>query len=264
MKIGIIGYGFVGNAIHASLVRKSIPCAIYDRYKPEYSDPESIRSTDMCFVCVPTPSPTGACYDLTALNDVMSVLEILGYNGIVVVKSTVLPGTTQKIAETYNLKIVHNPEFLTARTAAHDFENQRHVVIGSTKGHQESTEKLKRFYQQHFPLAKISMSTSTESEATKIFCNTFYAAKVQLFTEFKLLCEKIGADYEIVRGMMLNNGWINPMHTVVPGPDGKYSYGGMCFPKDTTSLLAFMKNNWSPCEVLDAVVAERNRMRGEN
>lgn len=264
MTIGIIGYGFVGSAIYSCLVGKSIPCAVYDRYKSEHSDHNAIMNTNICFVCVPTPSTNGSCYDLTALHDVMSLLEIAKYGGIVVIKSTVLPGTTQKFAGIYSgLKIVHNPEFLTARTAAQDFENQRHVIIGSTEEHAESALKLRGFYEEYFPLAKISLSTSTESESVKIFCNTFYASKVQLFTEFKLLCDSTGANFESVRNMMLDNGWINPMHTLVPGTDGKISYGGLCFPKDTTALLAFMKNTGSPCDVLDAVVSERNKMRDD-
>ena len=64
--------------------------------------------------------------------------------------------------------------------------------------------------------------------------------------------------------MMLKNDWINPMHTVVPGTDGKLSYGGYCFPKDTNALLEFMKKNNSPSEVLEATISERNKMREEN
>jgi UDP-glucose 6-dehydrogenase len=74
----------------------------------------------------------------------------------------------------------------------------------------------------------------------KIFCNCFYATKIQFFTEIYLLCEKTGCDYNVVKNMMLGNGWINPMHTNVPGNDGNISYGGYCFPKDTNALNEYM------------------------
>ena len=97
----------------------------------------------------------------------------------------------------------------------------------------------------------------------KLFCNNFYAAKVQIFNEFYLLCEKVGIEFEIVKSMMLKNDWINPMHTSVPGPDGKLSYGGMCFPKDVSSLNEFMKEQDTPNAVLEAVMLERNIMRND-
>ena len=65
----------------------------------------------------------------------------------------------------------------------------------------------------------------------------------------------------IVKNMMLKNKWINHMHTTVPGPDGKLSYGGYCFPKDTNALLQFMKKMNSPHKVLEAIIDERNEMR---
>ena len=60
---------------------------------------------------------------------------------------------------------------------------------------------------------------------------------------------------------MLKNKWISPTHTSVPGPDGKLSYGGMCFPKDTNALLQLMKKKDVPCKILEATILERNEMR---
>ena len=63
---------------------------------------------------------------------------------------------------------------------------------------------------------------------------------------------------------MLKNGWINPMHTTIPGPDGTISYGGLCFPKDTNALMYFMEKFDVPHNVLEATINERNIMRKEN
>ena len=158
-------------------------------------------------------------------------------------------------------------EFLTAKTAYEDFHHQSHIVLGITSDKKESDlQDLIKFYQKYYPNAEISTCSSTESESMKIFCNSFYAAKVQFFTELYLLCQKNNTNYTVIKNLMLKNGWINPMHTTVPGPDGNISYGGYCFPKDTSALLAYMQRltlseDETFHKVLEAVVQERNQMR---
>ena len=124
-----------------------------------------------------------------------------------------------------------------------------------------AVKKAVGFYSKFYPDAKISVCTSTESESMKIFANSFYSVKIQFFNEIYLLCEKMGCSYESVRDLMLENNWINPMHTQVPGPDGLLSYGGSCFPKDTSALLKYMKKYETPFKVLEATILERNEMR---
>ena len=176
------------------------------------------------------------------------------------------PGTTENILNKYpNLKIIHNPEFLTARTATDDFINQKHIVLGipSTLVNKDY-DIIVKFYKTYFPDAKLSICNSKESECMKIACNSFYATKIQFFTEIKLLCDKLAIDYNNVKDLMLNNEWINPMHTNIPGPDGKLSFGGACFPKDTKALNSFMKTNNIPNQVINAVVEENKKMRDRN
>ena len=163
------------------------------------------------------------------------------------------------------LNFIHNPEFLTAITAAEDFHNQKHIVLGkSEKITDKDMDIIVNFYKEYYPDAEISLCTCLESESMKIYTNCFYSVKVQFFNELYALCQKTGSDYDIVKKLMLKNGWINPMHTNVPGTDGQLSYGGYCFPKDTNALLEFMKKQESPCEVLEATISERNKMRKDN
>ena len=63
---------------------------------------------------------------------------------------------------------------------------------------------------------------------------------------------------------MLRNGWINPMHTRVPGPDGRHSYGGACFPKDTRAFVEHMRRRGTPHAVLQATIDERDAMRSDD
>lgn len=258
-RIGIIGYGFVGQAIAHSFKE----CFIYDKFKSEFDDPTAVLSADIVFVCVPTLNnpEDNMKYDLAPLHDVSGLLQKGGFKGTVVIKSTILPGTTLELAQKYGLDFLHNPEFLSAKTACQDFLEQKHIVIGHT-GNLDSANGLKSFYQSRFPEAKISLCSSVESETMKLCCNTFYASKVQLFTEFKLMCDANGANFNHVRDMMLQNGWINPMHTQVPGSDGQLSYGGACFPKDSIALNAYLDQLNSPHDVISAMINERAVMRG--
>lgn len=177
-------------------------------------------------------------------------------------KSTVEPGTTAELIEAYGLRVVHNPEFLTARSAAKDFEEQFHIVIG---GDPTDVKVLSKFYNTHWPDTEQSLCSTSESELMKLGVNCFYAVKVQFFNELYCLSSKYdNAQFSTIVDMMLKNKWIAPHHVNVPGPDGKLSYGGMCFPKDTNALVRHMEEKFTPCAVLQATIKERNAMREDS
>jgi len=266
MKIGIIGLGFVGGAMKKSFIEKGIPVIGFDKYKDGgIGSIESCLKTDILFLSLPTPFDSkDKKYNKDALNEVLGIIND-DYKGIVVIKSTVEPETSDRIADEHpGLQILHNPEFLSSRTAYQDFHNQKHIVIGRTRRCEIKNQKrLKDFYAMHYPDAEITLCSANESECMKIFCNSYYAVKIQFFNELYLLSKSIGCDYNRIKDMMLKNGWINPMHTDVPGPDGKLSYGGACFPKDTNALLEYMKMKNTPSNVIESAIDERNKMRPE-
>ena len=271
IKIGICGIGFVGNAMMTSFINKGYilnqTLFVYDKYKENgIGTFEDLLQTDILFLSLPTIFDYDTLiYDKGPIVETLASLKNNSYGGVVIIKSTVEPQTTEKYAIEYQLNLIHNPEFLTARTAYEDFHNQKHIVLGKSSICTESVVKLTdEFYKTNYPNAILSLCTSDESETMKIFANTFYASKVQIFTEFYLLCQKINVNFNNVKDIMIKNGWINPMHTTIPGPDGKISYGGLCFPKDTTALLHFMKTNESECSVIEAVIKERENMRDDN
>ena len=264
-KIGIIGLGFVGSAMKQSFTINGSPItAAYDKYKNGgIGTPESLLECDILFSALPTIYRESIQqYDKQPLEETLQFLKDHQFTGIFVCKSTVEPGTCNDLANKYGIKIIHNPEFLTARTAFEDFHNQSHIVLGATSLIQpEDMNILIQFYKTYYNKAEISVSTSEESESMKIFCNCYYSVKIQFFNELFLTCQKNGSDYNKVREMMLKNNWIHPMHTTVPGPDGKLSYGGLCFPKDTNALNHYMIRNGIPNKVLNATIEERNEMR---
>jgi UDPglucose 6-dehydrogenase len=205
-------------------------------------------------------------YDLVCIHETFVKLNTLKYNGIVVIKSTLEPNTINILQEKYTyLKLIHNPEFLTTRTALNDFNNMTHIVLGRSNTTRDcDVNILIDFYNAYFPHAEISVCSAIESESMKLFLNSFYAVKIQFFTELYLLCQKNKCSYNTVVELMLKNKWINPMHTQVPGPDGNISYGGFCFPKDTNALLNHMIRVDTPHMVLSASIDERNCMRQDN
>lgn len=266
MNVGVVGVGVVGGALYNSLKNKDInTISIYDKFK-NLGNIEDIYKTDIVFLCLPTPySDTLKSYDKSSIFEVCENLHNNNYNGLVVVKSTVEPQTSNILSEKYNLSVCHNPEFLTASTAYEDFENQTHVVIGKTeKCSEESINMLVEFYRRCYPKADISRCSSNESELMKLGVNNFYSVKIQFFNELYSVSEKMdNTNFNTVRDLMLKNGWIHPMHTLVPGTDNKLSYGGMCFPKDTNALLQYMIREDLPHAVLEGVVNERNKMRDD-
>ncbi len=262
--IGIIGLGFVGGAMFKSFSEKGVSIVGYDKYKNGgMGSLESVLNCDIVFLCLPTLfNEELKEYNKGPINEVCLELEKNKYRGVVVVKSTVEPETINKFSKKYNLKLCHNPEFLTARTAYEDFHNQKHIVLGSGLNTTiEDMDSVKEFYKMYYPEASISVCTSLESESMKIMCNSFYASKVMLFNEYYLLCSKNGANYDVIKSLMLKNNWINSMHTSVPGPDGKLGYGGACFPKDTQALCEYMKSYNSPSKVLESVINEKDIVR---
>ena len=265
-SIGIIGTGFVGQAMISSFNKKNINIVSYDKYKPCNNSLCDVLECDFVFLCLPTPySSELKSYDKSAIEEICQYLKDNCYQGCVVVRSTIEPGSTNILCDKYNLNMIHNPEFLTARTADKDYHNQKHIVFGAGKVcNLHHYNKVIDFMHNHYPQASISRCTSLESECVKIFANSFYAVKVQFFTEMYLLCNNIGCSYDHIKEMLIQNDWINSMHTNVPGPDGNISYGGLCFPKDTNALNDFMRNIDTPNGIIQACINERNLMRDDN
>jgi GDP-mannose 6-dehydrogenase len=270
MKVGICGLGFVGQAIYSflnNMANESAEClgtVVYDKYK-KINSLDALVSTDLVYICIPTPYEHHAkSYNMSEIDATLALFAKLAYKGVILIKSTVLPDYCATMNKIYpELKIIHNPEFLSAATAAHDFANQRHIILGYTLQSQSALAPIETFYKTLFPGALISVTSSYAAGLTKLACNSFYATKVQFFTELFLLCDKIDTDYEEVKKLMLNNEWIHPMHTSVPGPDGQVSFGGACLPKDINALNQYMILNKTHNGVLESVIEERNGMRSD-
>ena len=237
-KVGVIGNGFVGEAI--SFAFSSISdIYIYDTDPSRcLNNIESVHNCDFVFVCVPTPMYEDGSQDLSFVE---IVFKKATDRPIYILKSTVLPGTTEELSKLYpNFKIIFSPEFLTERTAKLDMLTQSRIILG---GELSLTEKAKALFSKRFKIKNIIQTDSKTAELTKYMNNTFFATKVSIMNEFKLICDKIGANWEDALSGFVSDGRIGDSHLNVPGHDGKLGYGGTCFPKDVNALLSFSKKH---------------------
>ena len=262
MRIGICGYGFIGNAINMFFKQHEYIISIYDKYK-NINTINCLFNTDILYICLPTPyNDMMKTYDMAEIDSILDILAFNNYSGVILIKSTIIPTYCNAINEQYNkLYIMHNPEFLSAKTAVIDFSNQSHIIIGYTIQSKCKIVFIEDFYRMLFPKAIISITSSEIAGMSKLACNSFYSVKIQFMTEIYNICNKLNIPYNSVKELMLNNGWINKMHTSVPGSDNMISFGGMCLPKDINALNQFMIANNSENSVIDATIIERNKMR---
>ena len=235
--IGIVGNGFVGNAVHQNFKDK-VPCKVYDVDKTRSLNTlGEVIDQDFIFVCLPTPMKSSGECDLSILDKFFEDLpeHIVG---TFVLKSTVPIGTTEKYYEKHN--IIHNPEFLTARNAIQDFANNERNIVG---GDMDLCIDFVHMFEKHFPHIPSIITTSKESEAIKYFSNVFLAYKVAYFNKIYDLCKAVEMDYDVIREGLVADSRIGNSHTKVPGIDNDRGFGGTCFPKDLNSLIVQMESH---------------------
>lgn len=262
MNIGVVGNGFVGKAT-SILHCKDIQIKIYD-VEPSLCVPfglqlKDLTDCDLIFISVPTPvRADGSCYVgivETVVNNLKEKNIINEPNNFAVIRSTVIPGTSDRL-ECYFM-----PEFLTELHFMEDFRHCSDWIFG-LKENTEHNDIFKGKINKLFTLAKendriVSNIThfvpNKEAEMVKYFRNCFLAMKVGFCNEIFEYCNVRNIDYETVRELAATDSRIGQSHTKVPGPDGKMGYGGTCFPKDTKALLNSMKTFGMKSYLLDAM-----------
>ena len=238
LKIGIIGNGYVGEA-QAFTFSPAYEVYIHDIDPSKSMNTiDEIYSCDYVFVCVPTPMNEHGIQDLSIVENVFAKAD---KNPIYILKSTVLPGSTKSLEKKYNnLKIIFSPEFLTERTAKLDTITQARIILGGKKN---LVNKVEIIYLNRFKNKNIIKTDSVTAEIIKYMNNTFFATKISIMNEFKILCDRIGANWDDAINGFVSDGRIADSHLNVPGHDGKLGYGGTCFPKDVNSFINFAKDN---------------------
>jgi|TARA_R110000744_G_scaffold116350_6_gene217607 UDPglucose 6-dehydrogenase len=256
MRIAVVGYGFVGKAVEhgftykdnkLQLIDPNLGTDVYD------VDPD----TDASFVCVPTPFGEDGSIDASTVISVVTKLALIT-KGLIIIKSTVIPSIVKQLSGMFD-RVVYNPEFLTERNALHDFVNPPMHIFG---GSDQSTDDLHKLYKESSKCKPCPVHKMTAQDASfvKYGVNSFLATKVMWFNQFKELIDGNGSDYDTVISAIGADERINSSHTVVPGEDGRFGFGGACFPKDTNAFSAFGSGTMS---ILDLVIKENNKIRSQ-
>ena len=237
-NVGVIGNGFVGEAISFAFSSVS-NLYIYDTNPlKSIDDLERIHNCDFVFICVPTPMFKDGSQDLSYVE---SVFEKGTEKPIYILKSTVLPGATENFSEKYkNFKIIFSPEFLSERSAKLDMLTQSRIILG---GEKIFTETVKQLFIKRFKSKYIIQTDSKTAELIKYMNNIFFATKISIMNEFKLISDKIGANWDDALKGFSSDGRVGDSHLNVPGHDGMLGYGGTCFPKDVNAFLGFAKKH---------------------
>ena len=233
MKIGIIGKGYVGNACKNGFEQKGFIVKAYDKFK-EGDRFEDVASCDFIFICVPTPSKKNGAINLSDVNEVIEKLVKFHSEGISIIKSTVIPGTTQNYQNKYpSLKFVFNPEFLTASTSVQDFLSPDKIAIGYTHGKKNFAQQLSEIYKDFD--APIIILKSEEAEIAKYMINSYYALRVVFANVIYDICHALDINYEKVRECFELDKRVTPGHFEV-FHDGYRIFGDGCLTKDLTAL----------------------------
>jgi UDPglucose 6-dehydrogenase len=262
LKLAIIGHGFVGKAMDEGFTKNVDKLIIDPKYGNSLNDIEGFEP-HLCFVCVPTPMANDGTQDSSIIEETIIGLKALCPGAIVCVKSTVLPSILVKLT-TVNQNLIYNPEFLREKYANEDFINSKLIIFG---GDSATSKKVSKFYKDHSQCScknHIFLDTETASLA-KYTINTYLATKVIFLNEI----------YEIFKEHETDDKWLDftnalvkderfgQSHNDVPGPDGRFGFGGACFPKDSLALIRYAKEKDIDLNVLKAVVKKNNKIRSQ-
>lgn len=257
LSVQVIGLGTVGKAQAYLLQKLGHIVYGYDPYLNDQNTPkgvilakEMLTDVDMTFICTPEKS----------VDYIIAEMVMRKVQGLIVIKSTVPLGTTQRLMQCYKIHLCHNPEFLRDNKAFEDAINPSRIVIGFCC--QTHSKKLVQLYK---PLNKPIFEVSpTTSEAAKLTSNSLRAVNISFWNELSILCQETGvkidelseiSDTAKVLGEWEGGKWGQRFF-------GK-PYGGKCLPKDLEHLMAAFKSNGLNPAILEATKKINDTLRNQ-
>ena len=256
-KLGIVGWGFVGQAVDYAFTTDSVDKFIVD---PKYNNNTLTDLVDWSpnavFICAPTPSNDDGSVDVSIIRDTVSAL-LSGCQAFIVIKSTMTPDTIAEICA-YDSRIVYNPEFLTEANSKADFVNGRFNLMGVTD--QGAGQYLEGMYSNFSICNGMQAVTMSPIEASffKYTLNTFLAMKVTYINQLKQVMDEYGGSFNNLSRALGVDGRMGHTHMKIPGTDGKNGFGGACFPKDLDAFIHFVDNKTNQDFTLLKEVREAN------
>lgn len=233
MKIGIVGYGYVGSAI--GWAHKHDQVLIHDPKFPDSVNKSEFLTCDAIYVCVPSPSTEDGHCDTSILESTLKDLFLINFKDSVpiICKTTAPPSVYEQLQQSYP-NIVHCPEFLTARNHIKDYHTTDNFVLG---GDMKFCELARNVIQSGNVMNKNFIMTDIKSASLfKYMMNSYLATKVTFMNEFKKLADSEEVDWHGIKELSRHDYRIGTTHMDVPGPDGERGWGGACFPKDIAAI----------------------------
>lgn len=248
-EIGIIGLGFVGGAVLNAYKLKGYNIHTYDvdsNKNPTCNTfQEFLEKANIIYVAVPTPMNNAGQCDTSIVERVVHDLCMTDDQKVIIIKSTVPPGTTERLQELYpDHYILFNPEFLTEANYLDDYLNQEVLVVGkSSKTPQHVADWILENQVSVIQSVKfVKTTTATTAELLKYTANTFLATKVAFANELYDIAQESGVNWEELRSLLVEDSRLGKSHWKVPGPDGQRGFGGTCFPKDISALINYAQS----------------------
>jgi UDPglucose 6-dehydrogenase len=242
----------VGKAL-AGFFRRAHDVFVYDKFVKEHAKPEdraNINSCDLVFLSVPTPMAADGSCDTSAVEDAISWIETP-----ICIKSTVVPGTTERLVAETGRKIVCSPEYI-GESATHPWTTVVSCDFLIVGGRRDVAEMVGQAHLACSPTLDCVYTDSRTAELCKYMENCYLATKVTFVNQFYDIAEAIGVDFEEVRKLWLLDSRIGSSHTTVTPERG---FGGKCLPKDMSALIALMSTRGG-APVLEAVMRYNSRL----
>lgn len=263
VKVGIIGYGFVGQAIDYAFSTPMVEKMVLDpKYNSNTMNDLADWQPNITFVCLPTPSADDGSIDASLVEETVKKL-ISSSESFIVIKSTVTPDIVAELCA-LDSRIAYVPEFLSEGNAKTDIVNSQFMVLGVTE--QGAGEYVSQIYANCSicnPAQPITV-TPVEASLIKYSINNFLAMKLTFFNQLYDLVQSYGGNYQAVLRGLLADYRVGLSHTKIPGPDGKRGFGGACLPKDLDALIKFAEKETDvDLELLKSVKSVNNKIRSQ-
>ena len=254
-NIGIIGVGVVGHAIKVGF--EQLECEVICHDTKIDTHIRDVIETDLCFICVPTPSrETGVC-DSSIVEEIIDDLFDLDYGGLVCIKSTVEPGTTKRLQDKHNTdRICFVPEFLRERLAVEDFISNHDLCVVGTRN-KDHFDLIAEAH-GHYP-KKIVQLTECEAEFCKYFSNVYNATIITFANSFYEICNKFDVNYTNVKNAVVNRR--NITDNYLDCSDDLRGFGGPCLPKDLKALAYIAEKTNTGIEFFRNLLQENKKYK---
>ena len=262
VKVGIVGYGFVGKATAKGFSKNTELFLVDPLLGTNLSDLKDF-SPEFIFICLPTPMKKDGSQDFTLVKEVFMDILSNKISSTIILKSTVIPSNI-KIVDNLIEDYIYNPEFLREKHAEEDFINSSMIILGGSKNNQE---KVKNLYENH-SICKTKNYVLTDkitASLIKYSINSFLASKVIFFNELRDLFNSSGAeeDWDTFTDVLAMDKRIGNSHMDVPGHDGRLGFGGACFTKDTAALIKYSQSLEKELSLLKKAIEINNNIRSK-